>query len=192
MKKVLIILAAGHGGKDTGAVSGTAVERDQAIVITDAVADLLKKVGFDVHVCPHDQDTHETIPYLNRKFGDGAFSGPRVGFEIHRDSASGLSKQEASLRCGIYHSGSTRSAKFAGIFVNALEGNGATAASWSRNQNESRFHSLGFINQVEDFRTFIVEAGFVEGQQGDDHMNRLAHIIAAGVIAGIAGCPEVA
>jgi len=93
-----LVLAAGHGGSDSGATFGSFKERDQAITIVDRTAELLSSRDVNVVVAPHAHDTDVTIGWINRKYS----FGEAWVLEVHRDSASGLGEDDASRRCGVY------------------------------------------------------------------------------------------
>lgn len=179
-----IILAAGHGGKDSGAVSpdGKHNERDQAILIVDAAAATLRAVGLRVVIPPHSLDTHETIPWLNNRYN----FGDAWALEIHRDSAPSIKDPDASLRCGVYHGSSKNSVDVAERLVAGMKKGGATRTSWARNQSVSRFSRLGWIAQPKCL-SHLVELGFMQGQNNKEHLMKLAGILAGGVIAVIRG-----
>lgn len=174
--KRTVILAAGHGGADTGAVSpdGRSLERDQAIIIVDRMAELLREYGYPVVIAPHGQDTHQTIPWVNA--GHPAGSGA-VAFEVHRDSADSIAgKPDADTRVGIYHSGSRISKAYAEKWAAAARTHGARHNSWCRDHHESRFTGgLGWINQVHT-RSFILELAFMQGRNDTDHLHWLAYL----------------
>ena len=78
-----IILCAGHGGGDPGAVNGSHHEANQAVLMTDFIAQLLREKGLDVVVVPHELGLQSGINWINArypKFHDG------WALEIHRDS----------------------------------------------------------------------------------------------------------
>lgn len=183
MKYPNLILAAGHGGPDSGAESpdGKHKERDQAIIIVNRMAPLLAAEGRVVVIAPHAQDTHQTIPWVNDRYS----AGDSIAFEIHRDSANVSEENGASTRMGIYHSGSAVSKPIADKFREAVITAGAHKTSWSRNHKESRFAGgLGFINQVR-CRSFIIECAFMDGRNDDEHLTWLARVAAEGLIAAL-------
>lgn len=182
----VICLAAGHGGRDSGAVSGANVEREDAIVIVNEMARLLsaRLPAGAVIVCPHEQDTHETIPWLNAHYPRGAWA-----LEIHRDSADTITAPDASLRCGIYYGDSRQSASIADHVAAAMRAAGAAPSTWARSHRSSRHKGgLGWINQLHCF-SHLLEAAFVEGHGGEEHLHKLALILARGVYTAFTGRP---
>ncbi|MBD2089285.1 N-acetylmuramoyl-L-alanine amidase [Microcoleus sp. FACHB-1515] len=170
----VVVLAAGHGGSDSGAVNLPHKERDQAIAIVDQTADLLRSQGIEVEIAPHSEDTEKSIQWVNRNFG----FGDAWVLEVHRDSASGLSSDDASRRCGIYY-GTSESSKDVGKFVrNAYILNGAHPNSWARPDTASRFGRLGWIRQTRPV-AHLLELGFMQGKNDDAHLSWLAKIASA-------------
>lgn len=178
----IVVLAAGHGGADTGSVNGQYKERDQAIVIVDRMKILLEARGVNVVVAPHSQDTDETIPWLNARYD---YHEAWV-LEIHRDSAGGLSEDDASRRCGVYYGNSPNSKKVGAFVRNALIGQGANSKTWARKHTESRFGSLGWITKTYQ-PAHLLELGFIEGKNDVAHMQWLAKIAAATVYEAFTG-----
>ncbi|PSB68421.1 hypothetical protein C7B61_00910, partial [filamentous cyanobacterium CCP1] len=82
----VVVLAAGHGDNDPGAVNLPHKERDQAIIITDRVAEILKRNGVEVEIVPHEYGLSGSISWINGRF----VFGDAWVLELHRDSANGL------------------------------------------------------------------------------------------------------
>lgn len=177
-----LVLAAGHGGKDPGACNGPHREADQAIVITDSIARLLIGAGMPVITAPHQHDTHESIPWINEryKFAD------TVAIEIHRDSANTIREPDASRRCGVYHGRAAVSQGIACHLVAGLIQAGAVSTSWARPDTASGHGRLGFIRQVQ-CRSFIMELGFMEGNNAPAHLAQLARMAAAAILETFTG-----
>ncbi len=166
-----IVLAAGHGGNDPGATNGPHKERDQAIPIVDRMAELLRSWEVDVVVTPHAHDTHQTIPHINDRYG----FGDAWVIEVHRDSASGLSTDDASRRCGCYY-GDSQGSRLIGEFVReSMKGHGAHSNTWARRHTESRHGSLGWIQQTRPL-AHLLELGFMQGLNSTAHLMFLAEI----------------
>ena len=181
----VIVLAGGHGAGDPGATNGAHKERDQAIKIVDFMAEEIRGRGGEsvtVEVAPHEHDTEDTIQWVNARFG----FGDAWVLEIHRDSAEGLSPDDASNRCGVYY-GTSESSKDVGEFIKeAFVRRGAHAKSWARADTESRFGRLGWIRQTRP-AAHLLELGFMEGQNDDAHLRKLAQIGAAVVYEAFTG-----
>lgn len=190
MSAKTIILAAGHGGTDTGAVSpdGKHRERDQAITLVDLIAPLLRQSGHTVIVAPHAHDTHQSIPWINARYA----AGTAIAYEIHRDSADTIrGLPDADGRLGIYHSGSAISTAYADAWAASARSNGAHRTTWARNHKASRFAGgLGWINQVRT-RSFLLELAFMEGRNDATHLTWLATIAAIAIADAIRRVPTV-
>jgi len=185
-----IILAAGHGGTDTGAVSpdGKHRERDQAITIVDLIAPRLRESGHNVIIAPPAPHTPPTIPSINASHP----AGSAVAIEIHRDSADTIrGLPDADTRLGIYHSGSTISTAYADAWAASARANGAHRTTWARNHKASRFAGgLGWINQIHT-RSFLIELAFMQGRNDDVHLTWLASTAAIAIADRIRRVPTV-
>ncbi|MBD1995217.1 N-acetylmuramoyl-L-alanine amidase [Leptolyngbya sp. FACHB-541] len=178
----VVVLAAGHGGSDPGAVNLPHKERDQAITITDQTADLLRGQGVEVEIAPHDEDTERSIQWVNRNFS----FGDAWVLELHRDSASGLDLDDASRRCGIYY-GTSESSKDIGNFVrSSFILNGTHPNSWARPDTASNFGRLGWIRQTRPV-AHLLELGFMQGKNDDAHLSWLAKVAATTIMEAFTG-----
>ncbi len=178
----MIVLAAGHGGNDPGATNGPHKERDQVIPIVDHMARLLRSWGVNVEVSPHSHDTHQTIPHVNSLYG----FGDAWVIEVHRDSASGLSNDDASRRCGCYY-GTSQGSRLIGEFVReSMKGHGAHSNTWARPDTASNHGSLGWIRQTRQL-AHLLELGFMQGLNTNAHLMFLAEIGAKAVFEAFTG-----
>ena len=90
-----IILDAGHGGKDTGAIKGDINEKDVTLQIVNSLRDELRARGFKNVYLTRDDDTYltlaERVDFISSHYGEAFVSihlnssvKPEVrGFEIH-------------------------------------------------------------------------------------------------------------
>lgn len=78
-----IVLDAGHGGADFGAVYNGRYEKDDVLALTLAVGNILQNAGVNV-VYTRTEDVYET-PY--RKAQEANFSGADYFISIHRNSS---------------------------------------------------------------------------------------------------------
>lgn len=180
-----LVLAAGHGAADSGAVHGPHTERAQTIVIVDRIAALLKAAGIGIGtvvVSPHAHDTHQTIPWVNRNWR----MGEAWALEIHRDSASTIREPSASTRCGIYCGTSVVSTMIAETMLPIMRQAGADKSSWVRKHTASRHGSLGWIRQINCL-SHLVELGFMEGNNSLGHLDWLASVAARSIAYTFAG-----
>lgn len=177
-----VILSAGHGGGDPGAVNGEHREADQAKLIVGWMADLLRLWHVPTIVVPHDLGLSAGIAWVNNRFGYGT----TWALEIHRDSADGLAMGDASYRCGIY-TGASASSRAVGAFMRtAMIKHGAHWKSWCRPDTESRHHRLAWIRQPKPL-SHLLELGFMEGDKSNGHLRRLAEIAAKAVAEAVGG-----
>ena len=64
-----IILSAGHGGTDPGAVSGSYIERDLAIELRNLIVKELNSLGIKPLVDDNRNALKQTLAWLRGKFG---------------------------------------------------------------------------------------------------------------------------
>lgn len=83
MAYVTIMMDAGHGGADFGAVYNGRYEKDDNLALTLAVGNILQNAGVNV-VYTRTEDIYET-PY--RKAQEGNLSGADYFISIHRNSS---------------------------------------------------------------------------------------------------------
>jgi len=178
----VVVLAAGHGGMDSGATNPPHEERKQTITIADQTAALLRGQGIEVEITPHDEDTDKSITWVNKNFG----FGDAWVLELHRDSAGGLDFDDASRRCGIYY-GTSESSKDIGNFVRrSFILNSAHPNSWARPDTASRFGRLGWIRQTRPV-AHLLELGFMQGNNDDAHLSWLAKVAATVILEAFTG-----
>lgn len=179
-----LVLAAGHGAADPGACVPGYNERDRCITLVEHMGKLLKPhLGTALVIAPHSQDTHHTIPWLNARYPHLASA---YAIEVHSDSAATVRGDDASYRCGIYYGSSEPSRTAANMALAELKSRGAHPRSWSRPHTESPHHSLGFITQPFCL-SHIVELGFMQGDNSEPHLRRLAGIAAGALLKTFAG-----
>ena len=78
-----VVLAAGHGGSDPGAVHGTEHEARDVIIQVNMAAEILIKNGIKVSVVPHTLNLHAQIEWINARY-----TTPNVlALEIHKNSS---------------------------------------------------------------------------------------------------------
>jgi N-acetyl-anhydromuramyl-L-alanine amidase AmpD/N-acetylmuramoyl-L-alanine amidase len=177
-----IVLSAGHGDGDPGAVNGDFKEADEAIIMVDEIAKQLKKEGITVDVVPHENGLERAIKYVNARYDEG----DAWAIEIHRGSADGLLVEQASLRCVVYYYPSQGSTEI-GIFIaNALKRFGAHGTSWARPDTESRFKRLPWIQETKPV-AHLLELGFMEGDNSKKHLLKLAKIAAQSLYEAFTG-----
>ena len=97
---VRIILDAGHGGRDSGAVFGERVEKDDNLEMTLAVGRLLEEQGFDV-VYIRQEDIYQP-PFQKATIANEL--GGDLFVSIHRNS-SGMANQYQGVETLIYSMG---------------------------------------------------------------------------------------
>ncbi|MGV3663127.1 MAG: N-acetylmuramoyl-L-alanine amidase [Prosthecobacter sp.] len=168
-----IVLSAGHGAGDPGAVNGTFKEAEQTVVIVDEIAKILRKEGVNVDVVPHTHGLADAIKHINQRHD----AGTAWAIEIHRDSADGLPAEQASLRCGVYHYPNQGGTEVGIFLANAFKRFGAHSTSWARPDTDSRHKRLAWIRDTEPV-AHLLELGFMEGSNTKAHLLKLAKLAA--------------
>lgn len=92
-----IILDAGHGGRDSGAVYGERVEKDDNLAMTLEIGKILEEMGFDV-VYTREEDIYQA-PF--RKATIANELGGDLFVSIHRNS-SGIPNQYQGVETLLY------------------------------------------------------------------------------------------
>ena len=181
-KPNIIVLTAGHGDGDPGAVDGSHAQAPQTISITNAIASILKKSNIDVRVSPHSQDLGDSINWVNKRFN----YGDAWILEIHRDSATGLDMDDASKRCGIYYGVSNESKKVGEFIRQSFISHDAHKHSWCRPDTESEDGKLGWIRETKPV-AHLLELGFMQGRNDNEHLYWLASVAAHAIFEAFTG-----
>ena len=171
-----VILDAGHGGSDFGAVYEGRREKDDNLALTLAVGDILAENGVNV-LYTRTNDVYETP---TAKALEGNASGADYFISIHRNS-SPIPNQYTGIESLVYNRNST-------------------AANIARNINRN-LEAIGFADQgVNERRNLavlrrttmpavLVEAGFINNDMDnevfDAEFDRIAQAIADGILESI-------
>ena len=171
-----VILDAGHGGSDFGAVYEGRREKDDNLALTLAVGDILAENGVNV-LYTRTNDVYETP---TAKALEGNASGADYFISIHRNS-SPIPNQYTGIESLVYNRNST-------------------AANIARNINRN-LEAIGFADQgVNERRNLavlrrttmpavLVEAGFINNDRDnevfDAEFDRIAQAIADGILESI-------
>lgn len=167
-----IMLDAGHGGWDNGAMYNGRLEKDDNLALTLAVGRILAEYGFDVRYT-RTEDYYER-PY--QKAMDGNRAGADIFLSIHRNS-SPIPNQYNGVESLVYS-------------------NQGLPALLARNIN-SQMERIGFRNigiserpnlivlNSTSMPAVLVEAGFINSERDnelfDSFFNETAYAIADGV-----------
>ena len=84
-----IFIAAGHGGKDPGAVANGVVERDEAIKIVNDAAEYLARIiqpPYELIIVPHELSLVDTVVYINENTKE---VGRDICIELHLNANEG-------------------------------------------------------------------------------------------------------
>lgn len=180
------LIAAGHGAADSGAVSQHGNERDQCIEIVDAIRSILLAKKIPAIVTPHEEDTQESIAWINRYMANGKIHPSNFrAFEIHRDWGN-VTGDDAKYRCGVIYGDSQTSKRMAETMHTAMMSAGAGKNTRIIHHKNGTRHKggIGFIKQPSCY-SFILELGFVQAPWTADLKNKLAEIAAAAITTAL-------
>lgn len=169
----LIILDAGHGGSNPGAVYQGRQEKDDALALTMAVGEILEQNGVDVYYT-RTADVYETPT-------EKALEGNRVGGEyfisIHRNS-SPVPNQYSGVESLVYNRYS-EAARMAYSINYELEQIGF------ENQGVNERKNLAVLRRTS-MPAVLVEVGFInnddDNQLFDARFQEIAQAIADGIL----------
>lgn len=172
----LVVLDAGHGGNNPGAVYNGRREKDDVLALTLAVGSILRANGVDVYYT-RTSDVYES-PY--QKATEGNETGADYFVSIHRNS-SPYPNQYSGVETLVYN-------------------RYGSAARLAYNIND-QLEQIGFINlgvnerrdlvvlNTTDMPSVLVEVGFINTDADnvlfDDRFNEIARAIADGILQTI-------
>lgn len=185
-----VILAAGHGGGDNGAIGQGTTEAYETVQITDKVAEILRQAGgIEVVVVPHSLNLGPTIDWINARYGN-LLDG--LSIEIHKNSGGGTGSE---VWAPSYPDATSK--------ANAQKIADALAlATGQRNRGvkEAQHNRWGRLGFTDDTRTYalLIEAGFIDVDPVNDGADdKYARGIAQGILnifntGGVAPAPTPA
>lgn len=165
-KKPVLIIDAGHGGEDGGAVVGDVLEKDINLDISYDTADLLKLFGFDVSMTRSSDNalTNEGKDVKQRKYNDMKMrldmynsSADNVIISIHQNKFSSASSHGAQV---FYSPNNENSLRLAESMRNSV-------VSMIQPDNERECKKAGkeiYLLKNTDNPAVIVECGFISNQ----------------------------
>ncbi len=171
-----VILDAGHGGSDFGAMYDGRLEKDDNLALTLAVGDILAENGINV-LFTRTTDIYETPA---AKAAEGNASGADYFISIHRNS-SPIPNQYTGIESLVYNRNSTAANIAANINRN-LEAIGFA------NQGVNERKNLAVLRRTR-MPAVLVEAGFINNDSDnalfDAEFDTIAQAIADGILESI-------
>ena len=171
-----VVVDAGHGGSDPGAVYEGRQEKDDTLDLTLAVGDILKKNGIDVYYT-RTTDEYET-PF--KKATDANNSGADLFVSIHRNSSENPN-QYSGVETLVY-SDTGLKAEVARNINNQLEDAGF------KNLGVDERKNLVVLKRTK-MPAVLVEAGFINNDKDnyllDEEFDSIAQAIADGILESI-------
>jgi len=173
-----VVLQAGHGQGDPGAIWNSAVENTEVNQIIPILETILRNYGVNVVVTP-DLNLINSIRYINTHHNN---SSDWI-IEIHKDSAPSMAGRDVK-RMGVYHyTGSTWSQQVAEVFKNYWINTDPVnqLRAWNRPDSAARFGRLGWIRDLIA-PSHLIEAGFIQGFTGSESYQYYAEMIAKPIL----------
>ena len=172
----LVVLDAGHGGENPGAIYNGRREKDDTLALTLEVGRILQENGVDVYFT-RDTDVFET-PL--QKAQEANRTGADYFVSIHRNS-SPIPNQYTGIETLVYNQYS-ESARLADNINQQLEAVGF------ENQGVNERQNLVVLNRTQ-MPAVLVEAGFINTDADnalfDERFNDIAQAIADGILETI-------
>lgn len=172
----LVVLDAGHGGNNPGAVYQGRREKDDALALTLAIGQILEENGVDVYYT-RTTDVYESP---EQKAQEGNAVGGDYFVSIHRNS-SPYPNQYTGVETLVYNRYG-QAAKLARNINTRLEQVGY------ENQGVNEQRNLVVLNQTQ-MPAVLVEAGFIntdaDNRLLDERFQETAQAIAEGILATI-------
>lgn len=155
MKITRILLQAGHGGVDKGAVANGTTENKEVNEIIAIAKHQLALQGYNV-VLMQDTPFVQSISDANRMYNSGD-----LAVEVHLDSFSSFNASMVN-RYGVYYNADDLTSKKACDLVSAyFKKETKNLTCWARPDTASRFGRLGWIRDTKA-KALLFEMGFVQ------------------------------
>lgn len=171
-----VILSAGHGNGDPGAIGQGTTEANETVQITNRVAAYLNKWGFpQVVIMPHDVgDLVAEINWANRNAGSLEAA---LAVQIHKNSGGGNGSE---VWTPSYPDDTSKDmARKVAAAIAARTGEPNRGVKEAQN---NRWGRLGWCDDTNCY-AFLVEAGFIDVNSNDDtNDDRYAYGIAKGIM----------
>lgn len=159
-----LILAAGHGGGDSGAVGQGTTEAAEAIQIVNRLADKLRADGqVEVVVVPHELNLAPSINWVNDHFKD---TNDGICVEVHKNATNNAHGIEVW-----YYGGDSGSLAYAQkVLSGIMSVPGMPVSRGCKPDTSNRWGTLGWIRETNPV-ALLVEMGFVSdgGDPVDDN-----------------------
>jgi len=174
-----VILIKGHGGNDSGACSNSKCEKEQTNEIVEKTAAKLQQNGVKVVVAPEEMviglDGVEGLYTKTNWLKSQNLGESDLVIEVHRDSASNLTFEDASHRCGVFYQEKSLEAKQVATYIrDRLVDYGCNSTSWT--SPGSRLHIIR--ESPIPANSFLIELGFVQGENSSEHLQLMSERLA--------------
>ncbi len=176
----LIVLDPGHGGQDPGAVFGPRREKDDALLLAQAVAQQLIKAGQTVLMTRNS----DQFLSLSQRTTLANNSGGALFVSLHRNSFTNQSAN--GMEIWVY---TTATAADTALAAQVLEELVQVGAQQNRGVKKGNYHVL----RETAMPAMLIELGFISNPEDnrllDTHFHRYAAAIARGICLGLGETP---
>lgn len=172
-----LIIAAGHGGGDSGAVGQGTTEAAEVIQIVNRVADKLRADGqVEVVVVPHELNLIDEINWVNQRYQN---TEDGICIEVHKNATVNGHGIESW-----YWGGDSQSQSIAQTVLDGIMSvPGMPVSRGTKPDTSNRWGSLGWIRETNPW-AILLEMGFVS-DGGDGVDDNADNIYAEGIFRGV-------
>ena len=176
--QVTICIDAGHGGKDSGAVWGDRMEKDDSLKLAFKVAEQVEALGQRALLTR----TDDSYPYFSERADIANNADADIFVSLHRNSAEGA----RGVEIFISSKASSDTVEFAEDLLSALEDVGISKNRGVKKGTVSDPKSDYYVNKLTNMTSCIVELGFIQSDEDnrlyDENMDAYAKAIAGSAV----------
>ncbi len=176
--QVTICIDAGHGGKDSGAVWGDRMEKDDALNLALKVAEQVEALGQRA-LLTRDDDSY---PYFSERADIANNADADVFVSLHRNSAEGA----RGVEIWISYKASSDTVEFAEDLLSLLEDVGISKNRGVKKGTVADPKDDYYVNKLTNMTSCIVELGFIQSDEDnrlyDENMDAYAKAIAGSAV----------
>ena len=176
--QVTICIDAGHGGKDSGAVWGDRMEKDDALNLALKVAEQVEALGQRA-LLTRDDDSY---PYFGERADIANNADADVFVSLHRNSFEGAK----GVEIWISYKASSDTVEFAEDLLSLLEDVGISKNRGVKKGTVADPKDDYYVNKLTNMTSCIVELGFIQSDEDnrlyDENMDAYAKAIAGSAV----------
>ena len=176
--QVTICIDPGHGGKDSGAVWGDRMEKDDALNLAFKVAEQVEAMGQRA-LLTRDDDSY---PYFSERADIANNADADVFVSLHRNSFEGAK----GVEIWISYKASSDTVEFAEDLLSALEDVGISKNRGVKKGTVADPKDDYYVNKLTNMTSCIIELGFIQSDEDnrlyDENMDAYAKAIAESAV----------